>query len=178
MFDVKSSIAGFNDQLAKHDNPIVTLALSDSVSDRAFTYEDASLAHALINLPDEGRLPLAYVSGRLRGADLALALFCPLIAVNRGAELMTGFHQPASAAAYVAAARRLGPVVCERLLFGSEPCTAEDAGAAHLAEVVTSMADAVAFGESRVATIISVARANLVTWPMPLAKLRVLVDAP
>ena len=100
--------------------------------ERLFQEEDAAFALQLANLPASGHLPIAFVDGQLRGADLAVALFCPWIILGPGASLGSGFGRPGSSAVYVAAARR--------------------------------------------PTLLSVAKANLVTWPMTRQAMFALVD--
>lgn len=168
--------SALEDHLARESDQLVTISFAMSAGERAFTQQDAAFAHALVNLPDRGRLPMAFITGRVSGADLALALFCPLIALAHGATMSTGFGRPGSAAVYVAAARHIGPVACERLLFGASAATAESTEAANLAKAVASEADSRSYADQRIATLISVARANLITWPMPLVRFEAIID--
>lgn len=176
MFKAIPTFSALENHLAKESNQLVALSFADCAGERTFTDEDALFAHTLVNLPDRGRFPVAFVTGELSGADLALALSCPLVGLAYDAALSTGFGRPGSAAIYVVAARRIGPFSCEKLLFGSSSATAEDADAALLAKAVASQEDALALANQRIATMISVARANLITWPMPLSSLQALTD--
>ena len=171
----KPTLSSLEEHLTNETERLVTLSFVMS-GERAFTHDDSAFAHALVNLPDRGRLPLAFVTGQLSGADLALALLCPLIALKHGASLSTGFGRPGSAAIYIAAARRIGPVACEKLFFGASAVTAESADEANVAKAVASLTDALSLADQRISTMISVARADLVTWPMPLARLQALID--
>ncbi len=144
--------------------------------ERLFQEEDAALAHQLANLPASGRLPIAFVDGQLRGADLAVALFCPWIILSAGASLGSGFGRPGSSAVYVAAARRLGTVTCERLLFRSKILSATEAMQAHLATLADNVKGAEAVAAARRSTLLCVAKANLVTWPMTRQAMLELVD--
>ena len=93
------------------------------------------------------------------------------------ATLGSGFGRPGSSAVYIAAARRLGVVACERLLFSSKVLSAAEAMESHLATIAIDVAAAEITPAVRQSTLLSVAKANLVTWPITRQAMLELVDS-
>jgi hypothetical protein len=150
---------------------------SEAVGARPLTAADADLHHHIANLPASGRLTLAFLDRPLMGRDLALALRCMLVAVGPRASLSSGFGQPGSGAAYAAAASRVGTQVCETLVFGATPAGADQAVAAGLASFAAADVDAaIVQARARLATMLCVAKANLITWPFSHDAASALVD--
>ena len=156
--------------------PFIVVFYGDA-RERPFEDEDAAFALGLAGLPSSGKLPVAYIDGELRGADLALALFCPMVVLSLRAMLGSGFGRPGSAAVYVAASRRLGSVNCERLLFRSTALSAVEAEQAHLASIAENVHGVCKAALGRKSTLLGVAKANLVTWPISTRSMLALVDA-
>lgn len=165
-----------NEVLMAQSSKTIAFIFDGNGDEFAFGENEADIAFKVVGLPDTGRLPFAFVDGELRGADLALALFCPLIIASPKALIGSGFGRPGSSAVYVAAARRIGPVACERMLFRHDLLSAAELQAANLAVLAESLIDASRIAAARSSTMLSVAKANLVTWPLTKEGLLTLVD--
>lgn len=159
----------------KENFTLLLTFLSDG-GERSFREEDARFAFDLCNLPSIKCLPVAYIEGHLSGADLAIALCCPQVMVNPKATLASGFSHPGSTAVYAAAARRLGTVACERLLFRATSLSAAEATEAMLTTIADSADDAEVITATRTRTLMAVARANLITAPISLQFTTTLID--
>ena len=154
----------------------LVIGLSGDGSERSFTKRDAIIMHRLANSPLKNRLLVAYVEGLLGGADLAFALTCPFIVMHNDAMLQTGFGRPGSAAVYVSGSRRLGPMLCEKILFGQRSITSSTAEEALLCVSVENPSEIFGLLENKAITLLAVAKANLITWPVVEEAMLALVD--
>lgn len=154
----------------------LVVGFSGDGSERPFTKSDAIMMHRLANLPLKNGLLVAYIEGLLGGADLAFALTCPFVIMQNDAMLQTGFGHPGSAAVYLTASRRLGPILCEKILFGRESITSSIAEEALLSVSVKKADEIAGVLGNKAITLLSVAKANLITWPVLEEAMLALVD--
>ena len=147
-----------------------------NVGEDAFGVDDADLASVISSAPAADRLCAAYADGPMSGRWLAHFLRCVLPIVGPNACLSAGYGRPGAASVYAAAAGRVGARQCERLLFDGGPLTSDQAVSSHLVFPATNVEAAVALARGRFATMLSVAKADAITWPFDRAVAAMLVD--